>query len=114
MNSNATLPEVERSCRCLFQCKYLSNLKIIISSYFFQDVDGVDVRNLNLNRLRSFISVVSQEPILFDCSIRENISYGLDSDVGMDDVIEAARKANIHDFITTLPMVLKICFHHVH
>nr|XP_022339240.1 multidrug resistance protein 1-like isoform X1 [Crassostrea virginica] len=68
------------------------------------DVDGVDVRNLNLNRLRSFISVVSQEPILFDCSIRENISYGLDSDVGMDDVIEAARKANIHDFITTLPM----------
>lgn len=67
------------------------------------NLDGRDIRDLNLNRLRSFISVVSQEPILFDCSIRENISYGLDTDVGMDDVIEAARKANIHDFITSLP-----------
>lgn len=67
------------------------------------NLDGKDIRDLNLNRLRSFISVVSQEPILFDCSIRENISYGLDTDVGMDDVIEAARKANIHDFITSLP-----------
>lgn len=71
----------------------------------FQNLDGRDIRDLNLNRLRSFISVVSQEPILFDCSIRENISYGLDTDVGMDDVIEAARKANIHDFITSLPAV---------
>ncbi|XP_048749989.2 ATP-dependent translocase ABCB1-like isoform X1 [Ostrea edulis] len=67
------------------------------------NVDGVDIRNLNLSRLRSFISVVSQEPVLFDCSIRENISYGVDFDVGMDDIIEAARKANIHEFITQLP-----------
>lgn len=73
--------------------------------FIFQNLDGRDIRDLNLNRLRSFISVVSQEPILFDCSIRENISYGLDTDVGMDDVIEAARKANIHDFITSLPAV---------
>ncbi|XP_062574024.1 ATP-dependent translocase ABCB1-like isoform X1 [Saccostrea cucullata] len=88
-------------------CGKSTAISLLQRFYDVQDgqinVDGIDIRDLNLSRLRSFISVVSQEPILFDCSIRENISYGVDSDVGMDDVIEAARKANIHDFITQLP-----------
>ncbi|KAL3862668.1 hypothetical protein ACJMK2_008621 [Sinanodonta woodiana] len=66
-------------------------------------VDGVNIRELNLKSLRAFISVVSQEPVLFDCSIWENIKYGDDS-VSMEDVIDAARIANIHEFITGLPL----------
>ena len=68
-------------------------------------VDKMDIKSLHLARMRSFISVVSQEPILFNCSIRDNIAYGLENEAGMDDVIEAARSANIHEFITGLPMV---------
>ena len=72
----------------------------------FQSVDGTDIKEINLKRLRNLISVVSQEPILFDCSISENILYGLEpAAFGMDDVIEAARAANIHDYITSLPQV---------
>ncbi|KAK3611392.1 hypothetical protein CHS0354_036589 [Potamilus streckersoni] len=66
-------------------------------------VDGVNIRDLNLKSLRAFISVVSQEPVLFDCSIWENIKYG-DDTVSMEDVIAAARIANIHEFITGLPL----------
>ena len=52
------------------------------------------------------MGIVSQEPVLFDCSIRENICYGDNSrQVSMDEVIAAARKANIHDFITSIPEV---------
>ena len=48
--------------------------------------------------------VVSQEPVLFDCSIEENITYGL-VNVDHDDVVAAAKAANIHDFICSLPEV---------
>ena len=65
----------------------------------------MDIRDINLVRLRHLISVVSQEPILFDCSIRDNITYGLDSPIGMDEIIDVARAANIHEFIANLPMV---------
>lgn len=54
--------------------------------------------------LRSQIGIVSQEPILFDMTIKENIAYGDNSRaVSMEEVQEAAKKANIHDFIVTLP-----------
>nr|AID66618.1 P-glycoprotein [Anadara sativa] len=66
-------------------------------------VDGGDIRDMHLQRFRSFIGVVGQEPVLFDCSIRDNIAYGLDTDVGMDEIIEAARMANIHEFIVNRP-----------
>jgi ABC-type multidrug transport system fused ATPase/permease subunit len=60
----------------------------------------------NLFRLRSQVGIVSQEPILFDCSIAENIAYGDNSRTpGMDEIIKAARDANIHEFITSLPDV---------
>jgi len=52
------------------------------------------------------MGLVSQEPILFDCSIAENIAYGDNSrTVGMDEIITAAREANIHNFIESLPKV---------
>ncbi len=64
-----------------------------------------NIKNLNLAWLRSQIGIVSQEPILFDLSIQENIAYGDNSrEVTLDECIEAAKKANIHDFISKLPM----------
>ena len=52
------------------------------------------------------MGIVSQEPILFDRSIAENIAYGDNSrDVTMDEIITAARNANIHTFISELPEV---------
>ena len=64
----------------------------------------MDIRKLNLQWLRSRIGVVSQEPILFDLTIAENIAYGLEN-VSMDEIIDAASKANIHHFIQSLPQV---------
>ena len=53
------------------------------------------------------MGIVSQEPILFDCSIRDNIAYGDNfRKVTNDEIIEAARKANIHNFIQALPEVI--------
>ncbi|CAF2852909.1 unnamed protein product [Rotaria sp. Silwood2] len=69
-------------------------------------IDGTDIRQLNLHWLRSQFGLVSQEPILFDLTIAENIAYGLEN-VPMEDIINAARKANIHQFIEQLPQVKK-------
>lgn len=56
--------------------------------------------------LRSQIGIVSQEPVLFDCSIAENIQYGDNMrNVSMQEVTEAAKKAFLHDFVTALPNV---------
>nr|CAD7402029.1 unnamed protein product [Timema poppensis] len=67
-------------------------------------VDDFNTQTLNLPYLRSHIGLVTQEPVLFDCSIKDNIAYGsLEEDVKFADIKEAARKANIHDFILGLP-----------
>ena len=69
-------------------------------------LDGKDIRQLNVKWLRSNIGIVSQEPILFDTSIAENIRYGCnDREVTDAEVEAAARDANIHSFITSLPHV---------
>ncbi|CAF1460739.1 unnamed protein product, partial [Adineta steineri] len=65
-------------------------------------LDGVDIRKLNLQWLRSRLGVVSQEPVLFDLTVAENISYGLEN-IPMDEIVLAATKANIHEFIQQLP-----------
>ncbi|XP_074719184.1 ATP-binding cassette sub-family B member 5 isoform X3 [Strix uralensis] len=66
--------------------------------------DGFDTRSLNLQWLRSRLGLVSQEPILFDCSIAENIQYGDNSRVvSQEEIEEAAKAANIHTFIENLP-----------
>uniref|UniRef100_A0A8C2TL80 ATP binding cassette subfamily B member 5 n=1 Tax=Coturnix japonica TaxID=93934 RepID=A0A8C2TL80_COTJA len=66
--------------------------------------DGFDTKSLHLQWLRSRLGLVSQEPILFDCSIAENIQYG-DNDrlVSQEEIEEAAKAANIHAFIDRLP-----------
>ncbi|XP_014458531.1 ATP-dependent translocase ABCB1 isoform X1 [Alligator mississippiensis] len=66
--------------------------------------DGFDTKSLHLPWLRSKLGIVSQEPILFDCSIAENIQYGDNSRVvSQEEVVEAAKAANIHAFIENLP-----------
>uniref|UniRef100_A0AC34QR34 Uncharacterized protein n=1 Tax=Panagrolaimus sp. JU765 TaxID=591449 RepID=A0AC34QR34_9BILA len=68
-----------------------------------QIIDGVNIRDLNIHSLREQICIVSQEPILFDCTIEENIVYGLDRQVDHDEVVKVAEQANIHKFILGLP-----------
>ena len=65
-------------------------------------IDGNDVRKLTLESLRSQIGLVSQDVYLFGGSIKDNIAYGK-PDVTMDEIVDAAKKANIHDFIMELP-----------
>ncbi|CAL9248274.1 unnamed protein product [Arabidopsis halleri] len=66
-------------------------------------IDGRDIRSYHLRSLRKYISLVSQEPMLFAGTIRENIMYGGTSDkIDESEIIEAARAANAHDFITSL------------
>lgn len=59
-----------------------------------------------LEQLRAQMGIVSQEPILFDRTVAENIGYGDNSrEVPMEDIVAAAEKANIHNFISSLPLV---------
>jgi ATP-binding cassette subfamily B (MDR/TAP) protein 1 len=66
------------------------------------ELNGVDIKDINVSYLRSQIGLVSQEPVLFDCSIRENILYGK-PDATQEEVEEAAKAANCHNFITEFP-----------
>ncbi|KAI4208037.1 MAG: hypothetical protein LQ346_000201 [Caloplaca aetnensis] len=67
-------------------------------------VDGRDISSYNLNDYRGFLALVSQEPTLYQGSIRENILLGADrEDVPDEAIIQACRDANIYDFITSLP-----------
>jgi ABC-type multidrug transport system fused ATPase/permease subunit len=69
-------------------------------------LENNDIRDLNIQWLRSQIGIVSQEPVLFDASIAENIRYGaLFREVSDEEVVSAAKSANIHGFIETLPQV---------
>ncbi|KAI1782829.1 P-loop containing nucleoside triphosphate hydrolase protein [Ganoderma leucocontextum] len=60
------------------------------------------LRSTDVHHLRDHVSVVSQQPNLFDASIAENISYGNKS-LTMDDIRRAAKAANVHDFVESLP-----------
>ncbi len=65
-------------------------------------VDGVDIRDISLQNLRKNIGIVSQNIFLFDGSIRENIAYG-NFEATEEMIVKAAKLANIHDYILTLP-----------
>jgi ATP-binding cassette, subfamily B (MDR/TAP), member 1 len=71
-------------------------------------LDGVDIKKLNIQWLRSQIGIVSQEPILFNYSIFENISNGDTSreKISIDEIIEAAKQSNIDSRIESLPEVI--------
>jgi len=66
------------------------------------EIDGVDIRDLKLESLREQISVVLQDPLLFSGTIEENIRYGR-LDASAEQIRDAARAANAHDFIEGLP-----------
>nr|XP_019784490.2 phosphatidylcholine translocator ABCB4 isoform X8 [Tursiops truncatus] len=67
-------------------------------------LDGQEAKKLNIQWLRAQLGIVSQEPVLFDCSIADNIAYGDNSrSVKMPEIVSAAKAANIHPFIETLP-----------
>ncbi|MBU1147564.1 MAG: ABC transporter ATP-binding protein/permease [Candidatus Omnitrophica bacterium] len=61
-------------------------------------IDGKDIRDFNISSIREQIGIVTQETILFNDSLRNNIAFGR-PDAGMDDIIKAAKAANAHDFI---------------
>jgi ABC-type uncharacterized transport system YnjBCD ATPase subunit len=65
-------------------------------------LDGQDVRNVPLAWLRRQVGLVSQEPVLFATTIRQNIVFGRPG-ASQQEVEEAAKAANAHNFITTLP-----------
>lgn len=65
-------------------------------------IDGKDVRSLTLKSLRSAIGIVQQDVYMFGGTIRDNIAYGKPN-ASMEEIIQAAKNANIHEFITSLP-----------
>ena len=67
-------------------------------------IDGKDIRSLSLESLRNNIGLVQQDVYLFCGSIKDNISYGKPG-ASIEEIIDAAKKANIHDFIMSLPDV---------
>ncbi|MBK8490279.1 MAG: ABC transporter ATP-binding protein [Saprospirales bacterium] len=81
-------------------------IKLLLRLYDIQEgairLDGKDLRQLDLRDLRAHIALVSQDVYLFHGSIRENIAYGLEEKEDVE-VAEAARRAQLHDFIAQLP-----------
>ncbi|PKK84316.1 MAG: hypothetical protein CVT49_04085 [candidate division Zixibacteria bacterium HGW-Zixibacteria-1] len=81
-------------------------VNILMRFFEFQSgnitIDGIDIRNISLKSLRGNIGLVDQDPLLFKTSIYNNIAYSF-PEASLDKVIEAAKIANIHDFISSLP-----------
>ena len=65
-------------------------------------IDGIDIRDVTLASLRQNVGIVQQDVFIFTSTIRANIAYGA-VDASMDDVIRAAKLAQLHDFIETMP-----------
>src|SRR5690606_35857278 len=66
------------------------------------EIDGQDISKVSLASLRSQIALLTQDPVLFDDTIANNIAYGSEG-VGMDRIVDAAKAAAAHDFISALP-----------
>jgi len=65
-------------------------------------LDGIDIRDIKISNLRSIMGIVTQETVLFNESVRNNIAYGLE-DYPVSKIIEASKSANAHEFIEHLP-----------
>ncbi|CAN0922826.1 Putative multidrug resistance protein [Linum grandiflorum] len=65
-------------------------------------IDGKNIKEYNLRMLRRQIGLVQQEPLLFSCSIRDNIKYGKE-EASEAEVVQVSREANIHGFVSNLP-----------
>lgn len=84
-----------------------STLVSLIPRFFDPDsgrilLDGMDIKDFKLKSLREKIGYVLQDTFLFDGTIKDNIAYGK-PEANMDEIVEAAKLAEIHDFIMTLP-----------
>ncbi len=71
-------------------------------------IDETDIKTLQLAWLRNHLAVVNQEPVLFGTTIKENIRFGKEGATD-DEIIAAAKNANAHDFIMSLPEVFLVC-----
>ena len=69
-------------------------------------IGGYDIIDLNTHWLRRHIGVVSQEPVLFNTTIGNNIGYGMDKEATQEQIERAAKEANAHEFIQQLPQVI--------
>ncbi|PYI04582.1 multidrug resistance protein 3 [Aspergillus sclerotiicarbonarius CBS 121057] len=69
-------------------------------------LDGQDISHLNINNYRNLVSLVSQDPTLYQGSIRENLLLGIERIVHDDEIMSVCKEANIHDFISSLPSSL--------
>lgn len=67
--------------------------------------DGVDIQRLQLRWLRQQMGLVSQEPVLFNDTIRENIAYGKQGNATESEIVAASELANAHNFISSLQQV---------
>ncbi|XP_047095891.1 ABC transporter B family member 11-like [Lolium rigidum] len=72
-------------------------------------LDGVDIKNLKVGWLRQQMGLVSQEPVLFNDTIRANIAYGKQGEATEDEIIAVAKAANAHQFISSLPHGYDTC-----
>lgn len=71
-----------------------------------KNLDGCGITKLSIEWLRANLGIVAQEPMLFEMTIKENIAYGDQTrEIPMSEIIAAARQANIHEYIVTLPKV---------
>jgi ATP-binding cassette, subfamily B (MDR/TAP), member 1 len=66
-------------------------------------LDGVEIKSLKISWLRSQMGLVSQEPVLFNDTIRTNIAYGKHREISEEELIKVAKAANAHEFISSLP-----------
>ncbi len=86
--------------------KLIHDCRFYDSSTGSLQLDSTDLRDINIRWLRSQIGIVSQEPVLFDASIAHNIRYGITAaEISDEDVVNAAKMANIHHFVQSLPQV---------
>lgn len=66
-------------------------------------LDGIELKNLKLSWLRDQMGLVSQEPVLFNDTIRANIAYGKHDEVTEEEIIKVAKAANAHEFVSSMP-----------
>lgn len=85
-----------------------TTLTSVLSRFYTQSkgqitLDGEDTRELSLANLRSHLSMVSQNVHLFDDTVYNNVSFGLDRDVTEAEIVDALKRANAYEFVKDLP-----------
>lgn len=76
-------------------------------------VDGIEIKKLQVKWLRRQMGLVSQEPVLFNDTIRANIAYGKEGNATEAEITEAAELANAHKFISALQQVMLLLITHL-